>query len=149
MGFSVQVAHFIGANDFEKARAVMRHGYIFGLEISFALMILAAAVAFPLPGWLKGGTDIQHDASLYFLIFSFAIPFVLLEQLSASMLKVSGDVRRPSFIAVLMCVLDVTFNFFFIFPTRTIEVFGIQIEGHSLILCGRCSPIGIFRHIPQ
>ena len=142
MGFSVQVAHFIGANDFEKARAVMRHGYIFGLAISFALMILAAAIAFPLPGWLKGGPAIQHDASLYFLIFSFAIPFVLLEQLSASMLKVSGDIRRPSFIAVLMCVLDVTFNFFFIFPTRTIEVFGIQIEVFGLNLGVKGAALG-------
>ena len=28
MGFSVQVAHFIGANDFDKARDVFRHGLL-------------------------------------------------------------------------------------------------------------------------
>ena len=49
MGFSVQVAHFIGANDFDKARAVMRHGYIFGLFLSFILMAVAALLATPLP----------------------------------------------------------------------------------------------------
>ena len=87
-------------------------------------MAIAALIAFPLPRWLGGGADIQHDASMYFLIFSFAVPVHLIEHLSASMLKVSGDVRRPSAIAVLMCCFDVIFNFFFIFPTRTLSVFG-------------------------
>ena len=62
MGFSVQAAHFIGANDFEKARAVMRHGYIFGLAFSLILMSVAALISGFLPRWLGGGADIQHDA---------------------------------------------------------------------------------------
>ena len=95
MGFSVQAAHFIGANDFTRARAVMRHGYAFGLLIGLLLMAIAALIAFPLPSWLGGGADIQHGASMYFLIFSFAVPVHLIEHLSAS-----------------------------IFPTRTLSVFG-------------------------
>ena len=77
-GVSVQVAHFIGANDFDKARAVMRHGYIFGLFLSFILMAVAALLATPLPRWLGGGIDIQHDASIYFLIFRLQSPYILL-----------------------------------------------------------------------
>ena len=128
MGFSVQAAHFIGANDFEKARAVMRHGYIFGLAFSLILMSVAALISGFLPRWLGGGADIQHDASMYFLIFSFAVPIHLVEYLSAAMLKVSGDMRHPSFIAVLMCVFDVIFNFILIFPTRVLHVFGVEFE---------------------
>ena len=128
MGFSVQAAHFIGANDFEKARAVMRHGYIFGLAFSFILMAVAALLATPLPRWLGGGADIQHDASIYFLIFSFAVPVHLVEYLSAAMLKVSGDMRHPSLISVLMCLMDVVFNFILIFPTRPLTVLGFQFE---------------------
>ncbi len=126
MGFSVQAAHFIGAKDFSKARSVMRHGYIFGLAISLVLMTIAATIAFPLPRWLGGGGDIQHDASLYFLIYSAAVPIHLVEHLSSSMLKVSGDMRHPSFISVAMCFMDVFFNFLFIFPTREISVFGMH-----------------------
>lgn len=124
MGFSVQAAHFIGANDFEKARSVMRHGYIFGLAFSFILMATAGLLATPLPIWLGGGKDIQADASTYFWIFSFIMPIHLVEYLSAAMLKISGDMRHPSFISVMMCVMDVVFNFFLIFPTRTISVLG-------------------------
>ena len=127
MGFSVQVAHFIGANDFPKARAVMRHGYVFGLCFSLLMLLIAFLIGPRLPIWLGGGTDIQHDAMVYFLIFSCITPFHLIEYMSGSMLKVAGDMRRPSMMAILMCVLDVIFNYFFIFPTRTISLFGIEL----------------------
>ncbi len=127
MGFSVQVAHFIGANDFAKARAVMRHGYIFGLCFALLLLLITFLIGSRLPVWLGGGADIQHDATVYFLIFSLIIPFHLIEYMSAAMLKVSGDMRRPSSMAILMCVLDVIFNYFFIFPTRTVSLFGVEV----------------------
>jgi len=127
MGFSVQAAHFIGAKDFSKARSVMRHGYAFGLCFALCFLLVTVLIAPYLPIWLRGGKDIQHDASTYFLIFSFIIPFHLLEVMSASMLKVSGDMRRPSLMAILMCVLDVIFNYFFIFPTHDITLLGLQV----------------------
>ncbi len=127
MGFSVQVAHFIGANDFPKARAVMRHGYVFGLCFSLLMLLIAFLIGPRLPIWLGGGADIQHDAMVYFLIFSCITPFHLIEYMSGAMLKVAGDMRRPSMMAILMCVLDVIFNYFLIFPTRTISLFGIEL----------------------
>ena len=127
MGFSVQVAHFIGANDFPKARAVMRHGYVFGLCFSLLMLLIAFLIGPRLPIWLGGGSDIQHDAMVYFLIFSGITPFHLIEYMSGAMLKVAGDMRRPSMMAILMCVLDVIFNYFLIFPTRTISLFGIEL----------------------
>ena len=138
MGFYVQAAHFIGAKDFGQARSVMRHGYIFGLAISLVLMAIAATIASPLPRWLGGGADIQHDASIYFLIYSAAVPIHLIENLSSQMLKVSGDMRHPSFIAVAMCFADVIFNFIFIFPTREITILGthLPVFGFGLGVAG-------------
>ena len=137
MGFYVQAAHFIGAKDFGQARSVMRHGYIFGLAISLVLMAIAATIASPLPRWLGGGADI-HDASIYFLIYSAAVPIHLIENLSSQMLKVSGDMRHPSFIAVAMCFADVIFNFIFIFPTREITILGthLTVFGFGLGVAG-------------
>ncbi len=150
MGFSVQAAHFIGANRFDQARSVMKHGYIFGIALSLVIMAIAMGLAFPLPHWLGGSEDICHDASLYFFIFSATFPIYLIQFFSSAMLKVSGDVRHPSIISVIMCVLDVVFNFFFIFPIRhvtclgmnfTIWGAGLGVEGAALgtaaaFLCG-------------
>ena len=157
MGFSVQVAHFIGANDFEKARAVMRHGYIFGLFLSFILNGSCRLLATPLPRWLGGGIDIQHDASIYFLIFSFAVPIHFVEYLSAAMLKVSGDMRHPSLIAVFMCLMDVIFNFYLNISSSQTYCVWFSIRDvwfwirsrrcspwHTTLVCSSCNSVSLF-----
>lgn len=58
MGFAVQVAHFIGANDFVQARRVMKHSFLCCTLFSLVLMAVAAAISGQLPRWLGGGADI-------------------------------------------------------------------------------------------
>lgn len=115
LGFSVQAAHFIGSNDFEKARDVFRHGLVCTSVISLIVLIVSAAIHSHLPYWLGGGADIAHDASLYFLVYAMAIPAFQLSNLCGAMLKSSGNMRIPSIVSVLMCVFDVIFNYLFIF----------------------------------
>ncbi len=126
MGFSVQVAHFIGANDFVKARQVVRHALIITGALSLFLMTVAVLVSRPLPFWLGGGADIAGDASSYFLIFALAAPFFQLSGLASSMLKCEGNMKVASMMSVVMCVLDVLFNFLLIFPSREIHLLGVS-----------------------
>ncbi len=126
MGFSVQVAHAIGANDFERARRIMRQGIVCVAIFSLVLLLISVAIHSHLPFWLGGGDDIAHDASMYFLIFGIALPFFQYQSFSASMLKCSGDMQTPSIISVAVCVLDVLFNYIFIF------VFGLGVTGAAI-----------------
>ena len=114
-GFSVQVAHFIGANDFGQARQVFRHALVCGLVFSLCVTLMGVAVHAQLPFWLGGGEDIARLSSLYFLIFCLALPFVFLYHISEMMLKSAGNMHTPSVMAVLICVLDVFFNYLFIY----------------------------------
>ena len=115
MGFSVQVAHFIGANDLQRARHVFRHGLLCTLLFALLVSIVGVAIAPFLPYWLGGGQDIARDASIYFGVFAVIIPLFQLSGLSGAMLKCSGDMRTPSIMSVVMCVMDVVFNFILIF----------------------------------
>ena len=114
-GFSVQASHFIGAKDFTQARAVFRHGLLTTLVTSTAIGLLAASMAFRLPFWLGGGEDIAHDAGAYFLVWAICMPIFQLESLSGAMLKSTGDMRTPSLVSVATCVLDIIFNYLFIY----------------------------------
>ena len=114
-GFSVQVAHFIGANDFVKAREVFRHSLICGLAFSLLVTLIGVAVHVHLPFWLGGGADIAANSSLYFLIYSLVLPFVFLYHISEMMLKSAGNMHTPSVMAVLICICDVVFNYLFIY----------------------------------
>ncbi len=115
MGFSVQVAHFIGAKDFEAARRVLRQSLVCCLMWSFMMSLICIGVHGPLPYWLGGSEAIAHDASLYFLIVGLSGMLFQMEGLSGSMLKCSGNMKIPSAVNILMCVLDVVFNYVFIY----------------------------------
>ena len=114
-GFSVQVAHFIGANDFVKARPVFRHALICGLLFSVCLALIGVAIHLPLPYWLGGGSDIADNSSRYFLIYALALPFIFLYHTSEMMLKSAGNMHTPSVMAILVCICDVVFNYLFIY----------------------------------
>ena len=115
LGFSVQVAHFIGANDFRQAREVFRQCIMSAGVFAFLLGAGALGISGPLPIWLGGTEEIHHDSSIYFAIFALCIPFVMMRSIASNMLKCAGNMRVPSILNVLMCVLDVIFNYICIF----------------------------------
>ena len=117
-GFSVQVAHFIGANDFVKARQVFRHALICGLAFSVFLSLIGVGIHSHLPYWLGGGADIASASSGYFLIYSLVLPFVYLYHTSEMMLKSAGNMHTPSVMAILVCICDVIFNYIFIYVCK-------------------------------
>ncbi|WP_417016059.1 MATE family efflux transporter [Alistipes sp.] len=126
-GFSVQVAHRIGADDLAGARAVVRQALVATLGFSLLLAVVGAAISGMLPQWLGGDPSIRRDASLYFLIFSLFLPALQMNFLAGGMLRCSGNMHIPSLLGVVMCVLDVVFNFFLIFPTREWNLAGLTL----------------------
>ena len=126
-GFYVQVSHLLGSKDTVQARKVLRQSLSMIMIFSAVVSLAGCAISFPLPGWLGGGEAIRHDAAIYFLIYMLSLPALQLNMLSSGMLRSSGNMYTPSMLNVLMCLLDVVFNFFLIFPTRAIEIAGLQI----------------------
>ena len=101
MGFAVQVAHFIGADDFRKARDVFRHAILCTMIFSFFIALGGVIISGDLPYWLGGSKEIADDATIYFMVFMFIMPFFQLSTLSGAMLKSSGDMRIPSIMSIL------------------------------------------------
>lgn len=137
-GFSVQVAHRIGAGDMAGARAVLRQSLTATLVFSLMLAAIGMSISGMLPVWLGGDPSIRHDASLYFFIFSLFLPAMQMNFLAGGMLRCSGNMHIPSIMGVTMCALDVIFNFLLIFPTRTLDIAGITftMPGAGLGVCG-------------
>ena len=115
MGFSVQVAHFIGANDFEAARRVLRQSMVCCFIWALITSLISVIIAPFLPFWMGGSEEIARDASIYFAIFGLAGIFFQAEGLAGSMLKCSGNMKIPSLLNIGMCVMDILFNYIFIY----------------------------------
>lgn len=126
VGFSVQVAHLLGSNNAKGARDVLRQAFVAAIFYSLLLALIGIAISWQLPTWLGGEPSIRHNASLYFLITVSGMPLFQFSYLSAGMLRSSGNMLFPGIIGTLMCILDVVFNFFLIFPSRDFVWNGIN-----------------------
>lgn len=126
-GFSVQVAHLLGASQPGKAREVLRQALTATLVFSLMLALAGGAVSGPLPRLLGGDEEIHAAASQYFLIFTLTLPALQLYSLAGGMLRCSGNMLLPGVTGAVMCLLDVVFNFFLIFPTRELTFAGMSL----------------------
>ncbi len=122
MGFSVQVAHRLGAKDTSGARTVLRQGIAACAIAGTVIALIGIAISGALPRWLGGSEDICGAASDYFLIFVSALPVLTMNYLAGGMLRCAGNMKIPGLLNVGMCVLDVLFNWFLIFPGHSLDI---------------------------
>lgn len=126
-GYSVQVAHRVGAKDDEGARRVLRQGISASLIFSCVTALIGIAIAWKLPHWLGGEDSICCNATLYFVVFVAALPLLTLNYLAGGMLRCVGNMKIPSLLSGIMCVLDCLFNFILIFPSHHFEIAGMNV----------------------
>ena len=126
-GYSVQVAHRVGAKDEKGAKRVFRQGIAASLIFSCIVTFIGIAIAWRLPHWLGGEEQICANATLYFVVFIAALPILTLNYLAGGMLRCVGNMKVPSLLSGIMCVLDCLFNFLLIFPTHHFVIGGMEI----------------------
>ena len=125
--FSIQIAQYLGADRQQDARGVLRQAMLFNLAAGLAAAAFGIGISRFLPGWLGADLSLQANASAYFAIWSAALPFTMAMGMYTAMLRATGDALTPGLISVLVCVLDVVFNFFLIFPTRPVQLIGAEV----------------------
>lgn len=137
-GFTIQVAQLVGAGKDEEARRVLRQAIVALVVFGLSLAGAGALVSGVLPVWLGGAPELHADASIYFSICSCGILPVTMARLGTGMLQCSGDMRTPSVLNMLACVLDVCFNAVFIHGNWDVTVAGtvIHLPGMGLGLVG-------------
>ena len=136
--FAIQIAQYLGADRQADARGVLRQAMLFNLAAGLAAAAFGVGISGHLPGWLGADVSLQANASAYFAIWSAALPFTMAMGMDTAMLRATGDALTPGLISVLVCALDVVFNFFLINPTRQIVLFGqsVTVWGAGLAVPG-------------
>lgn len=115
IGFYVQVAHLVGAGEKEKAKNVFFQSIIVCLVYSLVLAGISSSICAELPKWLGAPQNLFHDSTMYFLIFGLSTPFFEIVYLMSGMLQSTGNMKFPAAMNATMCLLDIVFNWLFIF----------------------------------
>lgn len=138
VGYSVQVANAIGAGDQARARAVTRQGFLATGAFGLASLTLLEALAGFLPRWLGAEPSVLPGAVAYLRFFALGLPFSTALFVFSAILRCSGDTRTPLVLNTLANVINVAFNFFLIYPNRTVVLPG----GAPLRLVGAGMGVG-------
>ncbi len=115
LGFNVQIAQALGAKKNALARGLFKLALAGTQIFALTLTLLGLAVAPFLPEWLGGNAEILGDATVYFLIFVLSVPLLQITSLATGTLQSNGNAVLAGTLNIVMCVLNVLFNFLFIF----------------------------------
>ncbi len=138
MGFYVQVSHQLGANRSDRARSIVRQGMVSVLIVSVVVGLTVLLLSPMLPWWLGGTDSVNHSASVYLATIALGMPAFQFSIFGYGMLRSSGDMVTPGIMSVAMMTLNIVFNFFLIYPSRTIDLLGMEIwvPGAGLSVAG-------------
>lgn len=138
-GFSIPVAQRFGAKDLKEMRSYIFHSYLMTLFFAVFLTITCVLSCHGILHILKTPENIYADAYVYLLILFCGIPFNLLYNLLAGILRAIGDSKTPFYLLVCSTIfniiLDLLFILVFRFGCAGAAAATITAQGFSGILC--------------
>lgn len=128
LGFSVQVARCVGSDSMRQARRVVKQAIMVMLVGGVFFTLLMQLLAGPAPALLGAASHIAPHSTNYLRIISSVYIFNMSLVICGGILRGAGDTKTPMLINILANLANIAGNFFLIFPTRNIEVFGRTIR---------------------
>lgn len=113
-GANVVVARHIGAKDSKCTREAVGTAIMFSIVGSIVLMIVGFLCAETFLKWTNCPASLLPQATLYFRIYFLGVPVIMLYNFSASILRATGDTKRPMYFLMLASVIKLIFSFCFI-----------------------------------
>ena len=124
------IANYIGQNDTKRIPRVVHTAVSLALLSGVFLLILGQFVAHPILLLMGAPKDIIHLATLYLRIYFLGMPFFMLYDFGASILRSIGDTRRPMYALIVSGVVNVILNLLFV------VVFHMGVAGAGLATVG-------------
>ncbi len=116
LGANVILSEAKGAGNQEKAEKVLHTSLLFSLITGVAVGVVGFVISDDL--LLMMGTEEHYfaKAALYLKIYFCGLPFLMLYNYSAQLLRAQGDSRSPFLALFISGILNVGFDLLFVFP---------------------------------
>lgn len=90
------------------------------------LAVIGVVFARPILEFISTPSDILEQAVLYLRIYFVGMPFIMLFNFAAAVLRSKGDTRRPFYVLLVSGAVNVAFNLFFVLVCK-MDVEGVAI----------------------
>lgn len=95
LGSNVVIAHYIGQGAQKNIQAAIHTAIVVALVSGFFVMILGQFIARPVLLLMGTPEDVIDLAVLYLRIYLLGMPFIMLYDFGSSILRSTGDSKRP------------------------------------------------------
>ncbi len=110
VGANVVISNYIGQRNHDGIAKAIRTVAALALASGFALALLGATVSRPILEMMGTPDDVIDLATLYLQIYFAGMPFLMIYNFGASVLRSMGDTRRPFYSLVAAGVINVGLN---------------------------------------
>ena len=110
VGASVMVARGYGAGDLKAVQEVVHTSILVALLSGIAVGIFGFFMARPILRWMDSPDDVIDLAALYVRIYFLGMPFNLLYNFGAGILRAVGDTKRPLYYLTISGAVNVLLN---------------------------------------
>lgn len=114
MGANVVIANHIGQNDQGGIRKAVSTIMLVSLLSGFFLLFLGAVVARPILTLMGTPDQVLGMAVTYLRIYFLGMPFIMIYNFGAAILRSRGDTRRPLYILIAAGIVNTVFNLIFV-----------------------------------
>lgn len=126
VGFTAMISRAIGAEDLNRAKNYMRQALLVVVALGLPLMGVLLALAEKIPLWMGAQSDILADAAVYNRIIAASLIFRTMSMIITSIMRGYGDTKTPMYVNIGINAINVVGNFFLIYPTRAMTLFGLS-----------------------
>jgi len=122
-GFNILLARAMGAKDDEKIKSAVGTAFLFSIGLSLAVMVAGILLSKPLLRLTDCPENIFKDATTYMRIYMLGVPASMFYNFMSSVLRISGDSRRPFIYLATSGIANVVLNVVFVLA------FGLPVVG--------------------
>ncbi len=126
IGANVLVARFYGAGQKSELSEMVHTALLTALVGGCGLVFVGIAVAGPALTWMGTPDDVIAQSVLYMRIYFIGMPFTMLYNFGAAVLRAVGDTRRPLYYLLGAGVVNVILNLIFVI------VFSLGVAGVAM-----------------
>lgn len=123
VGTNVIVAKRIGAERKDRAEKAVVTSVLFAVGGGIALMVFGAVFAETFLKMTNCPESLLQQAVRYFKIYFYGVPFIMLYNFCAAVLRAIGDTKRPMYFLILGGIIKLAFTLLFV------SVFDMGVEG--------------------
>ena len=110
LGSNVVIAHYIGERSEQNIQSAIHTAIVVALLSGFLVMILGQFIARPVLLLMGTPEDGIELAVLYLRIYLIGMPFIMLYDFGSSILRRTGDSRRPLYSLIVAGVVNTLLN---------------------------------------